>query len=293
MIKTFYDSYIHIDIADGEQWSELAIRILQQVDNEGVLRPRIVSFNGKNNIVFSTDGLVEDASIDDISENGHKRKVLESFIELIRFVDDSEFLKREFILLGADSVFCDRLTYEPRFFVVPIEQLGRESGGLENNEWRQNFFLFVLRYISNLSSDVNIDISQIKELCENQRVDKIDEIIEMIGQVVFHKENSNVMGTVTLKYQGEYGHFALYDKEPLYKIGKSEGCQGVISFNPTISREHCAIEYDGNCYSVMDLGSSNGTYLNGEKLSPEYKREIKTGDVIGVSNMEFVVAIEN
>ena len=52
MIKTFYDSYIHIDIADGEQWSELAIRILQQVDNEGVLRPRIVSFNGKNSFFY-------------------------------------------------------------------------------------------------------------------------------------------------------------------------------------------------------------------------------------------------
>lgn len=293
MIKNVFYSYIQVDNSENEQWSQLAIRVLQQVENEGILKPRVISINGTNNIVYSIDGLINDHSMIENSEKEHKKVVLEKFIDLVRFVDDSEFLKRHFILLNEEDVYWSRINNNPKFLVVPIERNDHISGRLDNDKWCDEFFLFVLRYIDNLGSDVNKDISQIKELCENHRVDKIDEIIELIGQVVSHNENSSVMGTVMLKYQGEYGHFALYDKEPLYKIGKSESCQGVISFNPTISREHCAIEYDGNCYFVMDLGSSNGTYLNGEKLMPDYKRELKTGDVIGVSNMEFVVTIEN
>ena len=49
-----------------------------------------------------------------------------------------------------------------------------------------------------------------------------------------------------------------------YVIGKStEQADGVAGFSKMISRRHCKIVKKGSGYAVVDLNSSNGTYLNG------------------------------
>lgn len=73
-------------------------------------------------------------------------------------------------------------------------------------------------------------------------------------------------------------------------IGSSkEMSDGVLSFNKAISRRHCKISNDGKKYFICDLGSSNGTFLNGNKLDREVKYEIKIGDIIKIANSEFLV----
>ena len=66
-------------------------------------------------------------------------------------------------------------------------------------------------------------------------------------------------------------------------IGRSPECDIKID-NPAISRKHTSIEYDGEGYVVADLGSSNGTYVNGEALKAATK--LKPGDVIGIAKFE-------
>jgi uncharacterized ubiquitin-like protein YukD len=47
-----------------------------------------------------------------------------------------------------------------------------------------------------------------------------------------------------------------------------------------ISRRHAQIEGQGGAFHLADLGSTNGTKLNGERLPPQQKRPLKNGDVI-------------
>jgi len=63
-----------------------------------------------------------------------------------------------------------------------------------------------------------------------------------------------------------------------------------VSFpeDPNVSRHHAEIELRGNEYCLIDLGSSNGTTLNGGKVTGE--TYLKPGDVIllgGTSRIEF------
>ena len=48
--------------------------------------------------------------------------------------------------------------------------------------------------------------------------------------------------------------------------------------SPAVSRRHARLTREGEGYMLEDLGSSNGTYLNGERLSE--RRLLKTGDQI-------------
>ena len=62
-------------------------------------------------------------------------------------------------------------------------------------------------------------------------------------------------------------------------VGRSSSC--TITFNDSqVSREHARIRVSGTNASIEDAGSSNGTYVNGEKLTAP--KELHPGDTIRV-----------
>lgn len=72
---------------------------------------------------------------------------------------------------------------------------------------------------------------------------------------------------------------------------KASEVDGVISFNKSISRVHCRINSSANGYSITDLESANGTYVNRVRLKANQTMPIKDGDVIRLANSDFQVAI--
>lgn len=77
-----------------------------------------------------------------------------------------------------------------------------------------------------------------------------------------------------------------------FVIGKkAELVDGVVSFNKMISRSHCKITRRNNQYSVIDLQSANGTYVNKTRLQPNKPCAINNGDVIRLANSDFQVVI--
>jgi len=62
-------------------------------------------------------------------------------------------------------------------------------------------------------------------------------------------------------------------------LGRAPDCD-IPLFDTKCSRQHCQIVKKGKYYSVEDLGSRNGTHLNGKKLSRG--RQIKEGDRIRI-----------
>lgn len=53
-----------------------------------------------------------------------------------------------------------------------------------------------------------------------------------------------------------------------------------------VSRKHATIEWDGERFWLMDLGSRNGTYINrGAKLTPSERHELHLGDEIIVGKI--------
>ncbi len=47
-----------------------------------------------------------------------------------------------------------------------------------------------------------------------------------------------------------------------------------------ISRRHAMISWSEDGIMIEDLGSANGTYLNGHRLSPHFRRILRDGDAI-------------
>ncbi len=78
---------------------------------------------------------------------------------------------------------------------------------------------------------------------------------------------------------------------PEYKIGKNPTMvDGAITYNPAISRVHCAITFNSGKYYITDLGSANGTYVNQNRLEKQQTVEIRSSDYIKLANSDFIVS---
>jgi pSer/pThr/pTyr-binding forkhead associated (FHA) protein len=62
-------------------------------------------------------------------------------------------------------------------------------------------------------------------------------------------------------------------------IGRDPDQADVTIVDPAISRRHCALSKEGAVVRVEDLGSSNGTFLNGERIQSS---EVRPGDTLKV-----------
>ncbi len=68
-----------------------------------------------------------------------------------------------------------------------------------------------------------------------------------------------------------------------YIIGRDPSCDRQID-NIKVSRKHCRLFLEGNSWFVEDLGSSNGTFLNGAKV---LKSKIISSDILTVGGVPF------
>jgi pSer/pThr/pTyr-binding forkhead associated (FHA) protein len=77
-------------------------------------------------------------------------------------------------------------------------------------------------------------------------------------------------------------------KKNEFVIGRSPECQ-LCAGSSAISRRHCAIYRNENRVTIKDLGSRNGTLVNGNKISDEV--ELASGDEITIGPLKFLLTM--
>ncbi len=77
-------------------------------------------------------------------------------------------------------------------------------------------------------------------------------------------------------------------KNSVQVIGRQTDCQIRIP-SASVSRHHCELVVTDSAVTVRDLGSSNGTFVNKQKVA---QSELKAGDLISVGGLVFVVRID-
>lgn len=93
------------------------------------------------------------------------------------------------------------------------------------------------------------------------------------------------MAKLVLSNAGAVVHQCFVEKERV-SVGREPGNVIVVN-DPMVSREHAAITAVGNDHILEDLGSANGTYVNGTRLT---RRILQHGDVIelGAFHLRYV-----
>jgi hypothetical protein len=87
-------------------------------------------------------------------------------------------------------------------------------------------------------------------------------------------------------------------------LGRSRTCQLRLPGDTTVSRQHCLIELENDGIWVQDLGSLNGTFVNGQKIGQREhqpgadatmvapaRQELQDGDELRICNNVFAVVL--
>ena len=60
-----------------------------------------------------------------------------------------------------------------------------------------------------------------------------------------------------------------------------------------VSRLHAVLKRESNRVFVMDLGSSNGTYLNGKRIKPNVDQTLNHGDMLALGKLKIQILLKN
>ncbi len=125
---------------------------------------------------------------------------------------------------------------------------------------------------------------------------------------VFKKsQNTGAKGSSNADQDGDLLEVLHISKQSAYLFGRERKVADVPVDHPSLSKQHCVLQYralpDKNdreralrCKPyMMDLGSTNGTFINGVRVDDARYYELRKGDVItlGASTREYVLLTEN
>jgi phosphoserine phosphatase RsbU/P len=90
------------------------------------------------------------------------------------------------------------------------------------------------------------------------------------------------MAFPTLSYADEFGQHTVVLECAALSLGRLPG-QDIVLRDQCVSRRHATIVREDDCYSVVDLNSSQGTYVNGERVQ---RAVLRFGDVLQLGSLE-------
>jgi len=128
-----------------------------------------------------------------------------------------------------------------------------------------------------------------RKMYEKEMLNRLENFV--VAEPVFYEEETTRTVIMNQTNEKKYPYLmndagsimVLLEKEN-YLIGKASEKTDILLEDVAVSRMHCRILRDDTTYFLEDLNSTNGTFLNEERLQPYEKRELTQGDSIRCGN---------
>lgn len=283
-------------LSDNNAFLPTEYKVLQSQMNSCFVRCMKMTYNGKIQLYYLTKGLKSFASMIPILDADSFLTIIVNLFTDIVDVMHNGFLSCQNIDISFERIYVDPATYKVSLIYLPIGQrLFDESAAFEN-ELRTSLVKLISN-ILNLASPktrrFSVDLSNgslsFEDLLRRIKDKRGDDTIR--DAQVNTNENS-VTYRLKITAMNAPTRVELEMTKDEFVIGKKkELVDGVISFNKMISRSHCKINRRGNLYTITDLQSANGTYVNKLRLQPNQPCQINNGDIVRLADSDFQVTI--
>lgn len=278
-------------------------KVLQSRTESCFVRCMRMTWNGKLMLLYLTDQYKPFSSLLPSLGAESFMTIVSNLLGDISDVLDNGFLNSSNIDITPEHIFVEPATLKVKLIYVPSkERLYGDDAAFEG-ELRSSLIKLILQY-PNFASQKTL---QLKANLSNGKVrfkDLLTAAAEIPAGTVKEErtaENTYTSGplkparrAMKIAALNAPFKFELLVNKDRFVIGKKpESCDGVIAYNKMISRNHCAVEYNAaaGCYTVTDLGSANGTYLNGVRLERGRPASLKNADRLRLADSDFQIII--
>lgn len=282
---------------DSSVFSPTEYKVLQSQANGCFVRCMRMIYNGRLQLFYLTKDLRIFSQMLSSLDADSFLDVVSNLLENVLQVRRNGFLSCQNIDLSAERIFVEPSTYKVSLVYLPLNKRLYEDLSSFENVLRTELVKIISDF-PNLSSPKTLqfatDLSNGALSMEALRhCVKRGKTVEPIQEPI-KAEKKEPLGTGRLRIVALNAptRVEIEVTKDSFVIGKKpEIVDGVVSFNKMISRLHCRIDRRGSQYTVTDLQSANGTYVNKKRLAPNQPFPIGNGDIIRMANSDFQVDI--
>lgn len=277
-------------LEDGSLFSNTDYKIMQSNDNGPFIKCVRIKLNGKTQLYYLCGGFRPLATLLPQLTPDLFVAVVENIIYSIKQVKDNGFLKVENLDISPEHIFIDPVTNKVYFLYLPISKtLAFDELTLEND--LRALLVKILLGVEGLSSPRTM---QLLLKLQNATIPFVDILTEenLESDVPKKKQRrefeKNELRLIVVNRPEKQVFVVNKDS---YVLGRSDKhADGVVcDERKMVGRTHCLIERTTNGYKIKDLGSTNGSSLNREKMDPEIWYEIHNGDLLRIANIEMKI----
>ena len=112
-------------------------------------------------------------------------------------------------------------------------------------------------------------------------------------------DGSDAWGSLHLLDTGQVLPLSTRNEFTMGRISEGQPIMPDIDLSPYqayaagVSRLHAVIKRDGSHIVFIDLGSANGTYINGKRLTPNVEQVLNHGDIIALGKLKLQILVKN
>lgn len=300
MLINKYSDHVAYTFEGNDSVYMLGMRYIRK-PHENMLLMTETKYNDSIRLMYGIDGFVMLGEVIEKVSRANLVSAFNGFISSIKEVSKNDFLSINAIDIDYTRLFYDIKNNVIKYAMLPINY---ELDCCDNLNWKNRFkntVLIILGVILQTRSQYyNNAYYSIMNVGFNE-LDVIDYLLKYDYSHVLSETTSadektsqdtpQMVRGLVLEHNGELGNIKININKKMFVLGSGDDANGNLSIDNTISRMHCCIYEDDGVYSVEDLGSTNGTRINGFILDPGIRYLINNGDVLMLAKTSFNVII--
>ncbi len=283
-------------LSDNSGFANTDYKVLQNQNSGMFVKCVKMTRNGHVDLLYLTEDY---RSLSDVIKGTDPEKLMSMFLNMFADVieiKNNGFLVCQSIDLSWEKVFVDSNTGKVKLVYLPLKEKLFDSYPEFETELRSQ----IVQLFGTLSCEVNGRVSGFLQKLSDGSL-SLEDIYAGFGgadtssneiktTVVQNEPVVGTSGSIKLVAMNISEHFEIVIDGPDVVIGKKqELVDKVIPFNKMISRKHCRIINISGDYFIIDEGSANGTFINGNRITSGEKNQIKRGDIIRLADSDFQV----
>ncbi len=286
-------SYI---LSDNSTFLSTEYKVLQSQAASCFVKCMKMMYNGKVQLYYLTKTMKPFSSMISLLDADSFLTIVANLFADIIEVEHNGFLSCQNIDISFDRVYVDPSTYKVSLVYLPLSKRVYDDPSSFENDVR-TALVKLISCIPNLSSSKTMQFSADLSNGTLTMEDLYSRIkggkgINPVPVSLDDNGTSAEPNTLRIVAMNAPTRVEIVVTKDEFVIGKkAELCDGVIGFNKMISRSHCKICRRGSQFTITDLQSANGTFVNKVRLQPNQPHPIRNGDIIRLANSDFQVSM--